>query len=46
MAVEAAINCEQVPGCNRNIDDYGQAKRMRDAKQVQGIYGPKDLHIC
>jgi len=25
------------------MDDYGQAKRMRDAKQAQGIFGPKDL---
>jgi alkylation response protein AidB-like acyl-CoA dehydrogenase len=45
MAVESTTNGVQVLGGNGYMDDYGQAKRMRDAKQVQGIFGPRDLLI-
>lgn len=45
MAVESTISGVQVLGGNGYMEDYGQAKRMRDAKQAQGIFGPKDLLI-
>ncbi len=45
MAVESTMNGVQVLGGNGYMDDYGQAKRMRDAKQAQGIFGPRDLVI-
>jgi alkylation response protein AidB-like acyl-CoA dehydrogenase len=45
MAVESTINGVQVLGGNGYMEDYGQAKRMRDAKQAQGIFGPKDLLV-
>ena len=45
MAVESTTNGVQVLGGNGYMNDYGQAKRMRDAKQARGIFGPKDLLI-
>jgi alkylation response protein AidB-like acyl-CoA dehydrogenase len=42
-AVEASILGVQILGGNGYMEDYGQEKRMRDAKQVQGIFGMKDL---
>jgi alkylation response protein AidB-like acyl-CoA dehydrogenase len=43
LAVEASILGVQILGGNGYMEDYGQEKRMRDAKQVQGIFGRKDL---
>jgi alkylation response protein AidB-like acyl-CoA dehydrogenase len=43
VAVEASILGVQILGGNGYMEDYGQEKRMRDAKQVQGIFGRKDL---
>jgi alkylation response protein AidB-like acyl-CoA dehydrogenase len=43
VAVEASILGVQLLGGNGYMEDYGQEKRMRDAKQVQGIFGRKDL---
>jgi alkylation response protein AidB-like acyl-CoA dehydrogenase len=45
MALESTTNGVQVLGGNGYMDDYGQARRMRDAKQAQGIFGPRDLLI-
>ena len=45
MAVESATNGVQILGGSGYMDDFGQAKRMRDAKQAQGIFGRKDLLI-
>lgn len=45
MAVESTTNGVQVLGGSGYMDDFGQAKRMRDAKQAQGIFGRKDLLI-
>ena len=42
-AVDASILGVQILGGNGYMEDYGQEKRMRDAKQVQGIFGRKDL---
>lgn len=45
MALESTTSGVQILGGNGYMDDYGQAKRMRDAKQAQGIFGPRDLII-
>jgi alkylation response protein AidB-like acyl-CoA dehydrogenase len=45
MAVESATNGVQILGGSGYMDDFGQAKRMRDAKQAQGIFGRKDLLV-
>jgi alkylation response protein AidB-like acyl-CoA dehydrogenase len=45
MAVESTTFGIQILGGNGYMSDYGQEKRMRDAKQLQGIFGRKDLII-
>lgn len=42
-AVESSILGVQILGGNGYMEDYGQEKRMRDAKQAQGIFGQKEL---
>jgi len=44
-AVESSILGVQILGGNGYMEDYGQEKRMRDAKQVQGIFGQKELSL-
>jgi alkylation response protein AidB-like acyl-CoA dehydrogenase len=43
MAVESTLLGVQILGGNGYMEDFGQEKRLRDAKQVQGIFGRKDL---
>jgi len=43
MAAESTTFGVQILGGNGYMADFGQEKRMRDAKQVQGIFGRKDL---
>lgn len=45
MAARATIDGVQVLGGYGYMQDYGQEKRLRDAKQVQAIFGRKDLII-
>jgi alkylation response protein AidB-like acyl-CoA dehydrogenase len=45
LAVESCILGVQILGGNGYMEDYGQEKRMRDAKQVQGVFGQKDLTL-
>ncbi|MHB8893658.1 MAG: acyl-CoA dehydrogenase family protein [Candidatus Geothermincolia bacterium] len=45
MAARATIDGIQVLGGYGYMQDYGQEKRFRDAKQVQAIFGRKDLIV-
>jgi alkylation response protein AidB-like acyl-CoA dehydrogenase len=45
LAIESCILGVQILGGNGYMEDYGQEKRMRDAKQVQGVFGQKDLTL-
>lgn len=43
QAAQAATDGVQCLGGYGYMEDYGQEKRMRDAKQCQGIFGPAPL---